>query len=100
MFLHLLLCCLLQQVWTVVAQSAECVFVLQKLVRARDSPQCAICEFVMKEVEDMLSDETTEVRLHSLQVTFIHKQDFGASFMFSAIQRMLTLYLWKIAFNA
>jgi len=30
------------------------------MVRARDSPQCAICEFVMKQVEDMLEDETTE----------------------------------------
>ncbi|KAM3863255.1 prosaposin [Diretmus argenteus] len=30
------------------------------MVRARDSPQCAICEFVMKEVEDMLEDQTTE----------------------------------------
>ncbi|XP_031434822.1 prosaposin isoform X2 [Clupea harengus] len=31
-----------------------------KMVRARDSPQCAICEFVMKEVEDMLQDHATE----------------------------------------
>ncbi|KAM6956206.1 prosaposin [Aplochiton taeniatus] len=30
------------------------------MVRARDSPQCAICEFVMKEVESMLEDESTE----------------------------------------
>lgn len=33
----------------------------QPMMRARDSPQCAICEFVMKEVEDMLEDQTTEV---------------------------------------
>lgn len=39
-----------------------CVCVLQKMVRTRDSPQCAICEFVMKEVEDMLQDKATEVR--------------------------------------
>jgi len=30
------------------------------MVRARDSPQCAICEFVMKELESTLSDQTTE----------------------------------------
>jgi len=30
------------------------------MVRARDSPQCAICEFTMKEVESMLEDEATE----------------------------------------
>ncbi|TSN48512.1 Prosaposin [Bagarius yarrelli] len=32
----------------------------KKLVRARDSPQCAICEFVMKELESMIQDQTTE----------------------------------------
>lgn len=31
------------------------------MVRARDSPQCAICEFVMKEMESLLEDEKTEV---------------------------------------
>uniref|UniRef100_A0A3B4D7S8 Prosaposin n=1 Tax=Pygocentrus nattereri TaxID=42514 RepID=A0A3B4D7S8_PYGNA len=31
-----------------------------KMVRARESPQCAICEFVMKELEDMIQDHTTE----------------------------------------
>ncbi|KAM6997357.1 prosaposin [Tautogolabrus adspersus] len=30
------------------------------MVRVRDSPKCSICEFVMKEVEDMLEDQTTE----------------------------------------
>jgi len=30
------------------------------MVRARDSPQCAICEFVMKELESTLSDQSTE----------------------------------------
>jgi len=30
------------------------------MVRARDSPQCAICEFVMKQLESTLSDQTTE----------------------------------------
>nr|XP_061794272.1 prosaposin-like isoform X2 [Nerophis lumbriciformis] len=29
-------------------------------VRVRDSPKCAICEFVMKELEDMLQDHKTE----------------------------------------
>ncbi|XP_071379030.1 prosaposin isoform X1 [Centroberyx affinis] len=33
---------------------------VEPMVRARDSPQCAICEFVMKEVESMLEDQTTE----------------------------------------
>ncbi|XP_071754051.1 prosaposin [Centroberyx gerrardi] len=33
---------------------------VKSMVRARDSPQCAICEFVMKEVESMLEDQTTE----------------------------------------
>uniref|UniRef100_A0AAR2LAC0 Prosaposin n=1 Tax=Pygocentrus nattereri TaxID=42514 RepID=A0AAR2LAC0_PYGNA len=32
----------------------------KKMVRARESPQCAICEFVMKELEDMIQDHTTE----------------------------------------
>ncbi|XP_008320512.1 prosaposin isoform X2 [Cynoglossus semilaevis] len=30
------------------------------LVRVRDSPTCAICEFVMKQLEAMLKDQTTE----------------------------------------
>ncbi|XP_061546111.1 prosaposin [Phycodurus eques] len=30
------------------------------MVRVRDSPTCAICEFVMKQLEDMLEDQTTE----------------------------------------
>ncbi|XP_041922184.1 prosaposin isoform X1 [Alosa sapidissima] len=34
-----------------------------KMVRARDSPQCAVCEFVMKEVEDMLQDQHTEEKV-------------------------------------
>ncbi|KAL7877456.1 hypothetical protein SRHO_G00040990 [Serrasalmus rhombeus] len=32
----------------------------KKMVRAREPPQCAICEFVMKELEDMIQDHTTE----------------------------------------
>ncbi|XP_023819351.1 prosaposin isoform X2 [Oryzias latipes] len=32
----------------------------KRLVRVKESPQCAICEFVMKQVEAMLTDETTE----------------------------------------
>lgn len=32
------------------------------MVRARESPQCAICEFVMTQLENMLQDQTTEVR--------------------------------------
>ncbi|XP_062852016.1 prosaposin [Trichomycterus rosablanca] len=32
----------------------------KKMVRARESPQCAICEFVMKELEDMIQGQTTE----------------------------------------
>lgn len=31
------------------------------MVRARDSPQCAICEYVMKEIESLIQDQTTEV---------------------------------------
>ncbi|XP_024153214.1 prosaposin isoform X1 [Oryzias melastigma] len=30
------------------------------IVRVKESPQCAICEFVMKQVESMLTDQTTE----------------------------------------
>ncbi|XP_074531978.1 prosaposin [Halichoeres trimaculatus] len=30
------------------------------MVRVRDSPKCSICEFVMKEMEDMLEDQATE----------------------------------------
>ncbi|XP_037638251.1 prosaposin isoform X1 [Sebastes umbrosus] len=30
------------------------------MVRVRDSPKCAICEFVMKQLEDMLKDQKTE----------------------------------------
>ncbi|KAK6301405.1 hypothetical protein J4Q44_G00274580 [Coregonus suidteri] len=32
----------------------------KNMVRARDSPQCGVCEFMMKEVETMLEDEQTE----------------------------------------
>ncbi|XP_067277847.1 prosaposin isoform X2 [Pseudorasbora parva] len=31
-----------------------------ELVRVRDTPQCAICEFVMKELENMIQDHTSE----------------------------------------
>uniref|UniRef100_A0A8C7JIR0 Prosaposin n=1 Tax=Oncorhynchus kisutch TaxID=8019 RepID=A0A8C7JIR0_ONCKI len=34
--------------------------VLQNMVRARGSPQCIACKFIMKEVESMLGDEKTE----------------------------------------
>ena len=36
------------------------------MVRNKEAPQCAVCEFVMKEVEGMLEDETTEVGFVSL----------------------------------
>ncbi|XP_058241649.1 prosaposin isoform X2 [Hemibagrus wyckioides] len=32
----------------------------KKMVRARDSPQCAICEYVMKELERIIQYQTTE----------------------------------------
>uniref|UniRef100_A0A8B9H2W0 Prosaposin n=1 Tax=Astyanax mexicanus TaxID=7994 RepID=A0A8B9H2W0_ASTMX len=32
----------------------------KKMVRALEPPQCAICEYVMKELEDMIQDQTTE----------------------------------------
>ncbi|CAJ1067774.1 prosaposin isoform X2 [Xyrichtys novacula] len=32
----------------------------KRMVRVRESPKCSICEFVMKELEDMLKDEATE----------------------------------------
>ncbi|KAK2896394.1 hypothetical protein QQF64_006155 [Cirrhinus molitorella] len=32
----------------------------QNLVRVRDTPQCAICEFVMKEIESMIQDHASE----------------------------------------
>ena len=31
------------------------------MVRVRESPMCAICEFVMKQLESMLEDQATEV---------------------------------------
>ncbi|KAM9803877.1 prosaposin [Neosynchiropus ocellatus] len=31
-----------------------------RMVRVRESPSCAICEFVMKQLESMLEDESTE----------------------------------------
>ncbi|KAF5890029.1 prosaposin isoform X2, partial [Clarias magur] len=33
---------------------------VKKMVRARESPQCAICEFVMKQLESLIQDQTTE----------------------------------------
>ncbi|XP_047458698.1 prosaposin isoform X2 [Mugil cephalus] len=33
------------------------------MVRVRDSPTCAICEYVMKELESMLQDHTTEAEV-------------------------------------
>lgn len=38
------------------------------MVRVRDSPQCAICEFVMKQLESMLEDQTTEVGYATLDL--------------------------------
>ncbi|XP_051773653.1 prosaposin [Ctenopharyngodon idella] len=35
----------------------------KKLVRVRDSPQCAICEFVLKELESMIEDHTSEAEI-------------------------------------
>ncbi|XP_017319186.1 prosaposin [Ictalurus punctatus] len=32
----------------------------KKMVRARESPQCAICEFVMKELESIIQDQKSE----------------------------------------
>ncbi|XP_041124402.1 prosaposin-like isoform X1 [Polyodon spathula] len=32
----------------------------QRLVKARDSPQCAVCEYVIKEIESMVEQEKTE----------------------------------------
>ncbi|XP_058507775.1 prosaposin [Solea solea] len=38
------------------------------MVRVRDSPKCAICEYVMKQLEDMLEDQTTEEEvIHSVE---------------------------------
>lgn len=34
------------------------------MVRIRDSPTCAICEFVMKQLESMLEDHATEVGIY------------------------------------
>ncbi|KAJ7987409.1 hypothetical protein DPEC_G00326190 [Dallia pectoralis] len=42
------------------ATKMEVVRPAKNMVRARGSPQCAICEYVMKEIETMLQDETTE----------------------------------------
>lgn len=35
----------------------------KKLVRVRDSPQCAICEYVMKEIENLIQDQTSEAEI-------------------------------------
>ncbi|XP_059929337.1 prosaposin isoform X1 [Gadus macrocephalus] len=38
------------------------------MVRNKEAPQCAVCEFVMKEVEGMLEDETTEAQvIHTVE---------------------------------
>nr|XP_029511790.1 prosaposin-like isoform X3 [Oncorhynchus nerka] len=42
------------------ATKMEAVKPATNTVRARDSPQCAMCEFMMKELESMLQDEKTE----------------------------------------
>nr|XP_046213617.1 prosaposin-like isoform X5 [Oncorhynchus gorbuscha] len=42
------------------ATKMEAVKPATNMVRARDSPQCAMCEFMMKELESMLQDEKTE----------------------------------------
>uniref|UniRef100_A0A8D3BW59 Prosaposin n=1 Tax=Scophthalmus maximus TaxID=52904 RepID=A0A8D3BW59_SCOMX len=39
---------------------SHCLFMFQPMVRVRDSPTCAICEFVMKQLESMLEDQKTE----------------------------------------
>ena len=39
-----------------------CLCVFQSMMRVKESPTCAICEFVMKQLEDTLKDEKTEVR--------------------------------------
>ncbi|XP_045558271.1 prosaposin isoform X1 [Salmo salar] len=42
------------------ATKMEAVKPTKNMVRARGSPQCIACEFIMKEVESMLGDEKTE----------------------------------------
>ncbi|XP_077352528.1 prosaposin [Festucalex cinctus] len=42
------------------ATKVESAKLAKPMVRVRDSPTCAICEFVMKELEDMLEDQATE----------------------------------------
>lgn len=41
--------------------NVEHYIVFQPMVRVRESPTCAICEFVMKQLESMLEDQATEV---------------------------------------
>lgn len=36
------------------------------LTTIEDGPQCVLCEFVMKEIEDQLQDKTTDVSSSSL----------------------------------
>lgn len=38
------------------------LFMFQAMVRVRDPPLCTICEAVMKQLETMLEDKTTEVK--------------------------------------
>lgn len=38
------------------------IITFQMMVRVRDPPLCALCEAVMKHLESMLEDKTTEVK--------------------------------------
>lgn len=62
-----------------------CLFVFQSVVRVRDSNMCAICEFVMKQLESMLEDQTTEVGYVLLDV----------SNMAIKIYKTLPMYCWR-----
>lgn len=43
-----------------------------------DSPQCVLCEFVMKEIEDQLQNKATDVR--TWKVLMIEKTNFFSDF--------------------
>ncbi|KAK5614936.1 hypothetical protein CRENBAI_009075 [Crenichthys baileyi] len=45
------------------ATKVEAAAASRPMVRVRESPTCAICEFVMKQLESMLEDHTTEEKV-------------------------------------
>ncbi|XP_041116849.1 prosaposin-like isoform X1 [Polyodon spathula] len=54
---------------TKVIQATKVSAPAKNLVKVRDSPQCAVCEYVMKEIESMVEQEKTEESIiHAVKV--------------------------------